>query len=383
MITFHIDGLIYGLQPHGGISRVFTNLINALERRNDCRVKLYLPTELKTRVTLPNHDQSVVYPSPRILRPGRLFCKLNESRASRAAARMWSSAREGVFLSSHYSTHADICIPQIQVMQDLIYEKFPELFATAKDRAHVNEKRNSIDAADGIIAPSKWSMLDCRGTYNLQQKATRIIPYAIDDRFRFKATQSAVEGFVAHHTDNEPFILHTGSRYLHKNFSALMAAFSRWDKRRKYRLVNVGGGPIQPHEAAIAKGLGIADRLSIVPGLSDDDLVVAYHAASAFVFPSMYEGFGLPVIEAIACGVPSAVSNASCLPEVGGDTPWYFNPYDSNQMLDALDQAVSATKVSPRLSEGISRTLGWNWDQVADQFYAVASEVEAACSCSG
>lgn len=377
MIRFHIDGLIFGLQPHGGISRVFTNLINAFSRRHDCEVTLYLPYNLKTNLVIPQHARTVTYPRLSQLRPSRVFTRWNRSREYKALTEMWSTAKSGVYLSSHYSTYDGIKLPQMQIIQDMIYESLPKLFASEKDRSHINDKRQCANAASAIVAPSSRSLQDASSAYDLSGKRTRIIPYAIDDVFRKSPSIGETELFRQRYSKSKPFILHTGSRYLHKNFAALMAAFSHWDKRHDFQLINVGGGAIKPEEAAMATGLGIADRVHMVSGLSDDELVIAYHAASAFVFPSLYEGFGFPVIEAISAGLPAAVSNASCLPEVGGGIPWYFDPTDSQQLLSALDQALSEPAQSSRIDAGRDRVFSFNWDDVAQQFVSLAEQMVA------
>lgn len=377
MLHFHIDGLIYGLQPHGGISRVFTNLIEALSARQDCEVTLYLPPNLRASQRLPNRTATVVYPETIDFRPRRIFESLNRSRASRAMNRMWSSVRNGVYLSSHYSTYPGIELPQLQIIQDTIYERFPDLFASNWDLQHVKDKFACIKAASCIVTPSVRSLEDTREFYDIDNKACFVVPYACDDNFRKTPVQNDLAVFREQHKLHEPFILHTGSRYLHKNFGALMAAYSQWDGKSEYMLVSVGAGRFSPVEASLARGLGIAHRITVIPSLNDQQLVTAYHAASAFVFPSLYEGFGFPVIEAIACGTPAAISNASCLPEVGGGTPWYFDPYNQKMMLVAIEQALMARRTDcDRIKNGKREILNRTWGDVAKKVADIARSIE-------
>ena len=117
----------------------------------------------------------------------------------------------------------------------------------------------------------------------------------------------------------------------------------------------------------------------MIPSLNDEQLVTAYHAASAFVFPSLYEGFGFPVIEAIACGTPAAVSNASCLPEVGGDTPEYFDPSSGRKMMESIESALQTNQTSDEaILRGQERVLESSWEEVAAQFLRVASHLNPA-----
>ncbi|HRU06377.1 MAG TPA: glycosyltransferase, partial [Candidatus Brocadiia bacterium] len=107
------------------------------------------------------------------------------------------------------------------------------------------------------------------------------------------------------------------------------------------------------------------------PRLDGRDLVTAYHAAAAFVFPSLYEGFGFPLIEAVSCGVPAAASNSSSLPEAGGDAPFYFDPTDGDAMLAALDAAVGVARDASRIREGMEWARRRTWDAVAEEYMQV------------
>ena len=128
-------------------------------------------------------------------------------------------------------------------------------------------------------------------------------------------------------------------------------------------------------EQTMIRCLGLAGRVSFCPDLSEDQLPVAYSAAAAVVVPALYEGFGLPVLEAVACGTPVASSNGGSLPEAGGDTPFYFDPYDGDQIVAALDGAVETPRDSERIRCGIRRAAERTWDDVFDEYLEIYRKV--------
>jgi alpha-1,3-rhamnosyl/mannosyltransferase len=374
-LPLHVDGLIFGLQSHGGISRVFNNLLAAFAQRSTVSVNLYLPGELLAELVLPASIQRLSYPAPMRIRPGRVFARLNARIAKYYEKRFWRGIKNGVFLSSHYSSPEGVRVPQVQMIQDMIYERLPSLFSTPRELAHVADKLRVARCATAIICPSEWSRRDVAEYYAIDRREIRVVPYAIDDVFRLGIDQAECESFRRNYLSGEPYLLHAGSRYLHKNFTALMAAYSRWPGRKSFRLVSVGGGPLSGAELALAHGLGIQDRLTAVPRLFERDLVAAYHAAAAFVFPSLYEGYGLPVLEARACGVPVACSRASCLPEVGGSAPWYFDPADGEEMVAAIENSLNCDRRGSRITADQTQAAARTWHDVANEVFDVCRSV--------
>jgi glycosyltransferase involved in cell wall biosynthesis len=371
MVRLYVDGLIFSRQPHGGISRVFSNLLVALARRDDIGITLHLCRDACHRAGEFPGVSVAFLPAPPRLRPSRFFGQLNAAWHSLALRKHWAQCGNGVFHSTFYSTHTALRIPQVLTIQDMIYEEFPTLFAGACAAHHVHDKAAAVQAAAALVFPSDASRRDAAKHYEVGSRPTAVIPYALDDGFRQGATPAEVLDFKRAHSGGMNIVLHTGSRYLHKNFGFLLCAFALWTGRDRYRLVAVGGGAVTSEESALIKGLGIEGRVSIIPALADRELVIAYHAASAFAFPSLSEGYGFPLLEAMACGVPTVALRAGSLPEVGQDVPLWVEPGDLSQMVAALDEAVRLGPSTPQVWRGVELATRRTWDDVAAEHVEV------------
>jgi glycosyltransferase involved in cell wall biosynthesis len=369
LLTLHVDGLIFGTGAHGGIRRVFRNLLHYLAVQRDVRIRLYIPS-LATLGTVGAGIEVVPYPLTTPLRPGRLFGTLNGLRQNRAVARMWRNARAGVFHSTYYSTSAALAIPQLLTMQDALYEEFPQYFSPDKWRIHTDQKRQAIAAADTVVFPSESARATTARYYPLDDKRTLIIPYAAETHFK-PAVEPAPP---SPHTGGRPFILFVGRRSGHKNFDGLLRTYARWKQRMDFALLAVGGGAPSIAELDLVRSLGIEAAVRFVSSLSDDELVTTYQAASALVVPSFSEGYGLPVMEGMACGTPIAASSGGALREVGGTCPAYFDAAATDDMLLALGEAVGLDRDSERIRRGIAVSHARRWEHVAEEYLAAYRE---------
>lgn len=379
-MRLHVDGFIYGRQSHGGIRRVFDNLLPAVALRGDVEVVLHLPPDSPGDGAAMRGVRSRVTPRAVRLRPGRVFSLLNTWLSRRAARRYWARLGGGVFQSTYYTTHRALRIPQVATIQDMIYEEFPEFFRDERARRHIADKAESAVAAAALVFPSEASRGAASKWYAFGSRPTAIIPYALDDVFRATPQVSDVDGFKRSYAAGEAFVLHTGSRYLHKNFGFLLRAFAAWPGRARYRLVAVGGDVVTPAEAETIASLGMEGRVTVIPALDRERLVLAYHAASAFVCPSLSEGYGFPLLEAMACGVPVVALRAGSLPEVGQDVPLWVSPGDLGAMVESLDEAVRRDARCESVGRGIRLARQRTWDDVADDYVRVYRVVAEAAN---
>ncbi|MEZ4663133.1 MAG: glycosyltransferase family 1 protein [Caldilineaceae bacterium] len=168
------------------------------------------------------------------------------------------------------------------------------------------------------------------------------------------------------------FLFYFGINKPHKNLPALIDAYAQWRTASAYPLVIAGAWDErypEAKQAAAQKNLG--DSVIFLGPIPDADLPALYAAATAFIFPSRYEGFGLPVLEAMACGTPVACSNTSSLPEVAGDAALLFAPDDINAIAGALTQLTdSSTRLRLR-ERGLQQAARFTWRRTAEQTLAV------------
>lgn len=185
---------------------------------------------------------------------------------------------------------------------------------------------------------------------------------------------SAFSCVVEPYQPGYPYLFCVGNRKGHKNELRLLQAFASASIDSSIRLVFSGPSSAELEEAA--RGLGVVERLSFLGRVEEGFLSSVYRGAIALVFPSLYEGFGLPVIESMACGTPVITSNTTALPEVAGDAALLVDPTDVAAITGAIEAIVGDETLRARLSaKGLERAKAFSWDLVADRVKAVLSEV--------
>ncbi|MBS0205670.1 MAG: glycosyltransferase family 4 protein [Planctomycetes bacterium] len=373
--SIHADGLIFGLQRHGGVHRATQNLLIGLERRRDVQLRTYLPEKTVSDMSWLPPECVQHVPAPIRLRPGRVFSQLNRTISARRISEMWGRLDAGVFLATYYSTYPSLRIPQITVIHDMIYELFPDLTLSPQQEKHKADKRQAIAAADVIVCPSDSARRDVESLCDTTGKILRVIPWGVESEYRPTDDSDQVRGFVEKITSGAPYLLYVGGRDGTKNFVPLAMAYSRWAGRRDIHLLSVGGGSFSNQENSIFRALRLTGRVHCVPALSNLDLVLAYNGASACVMPSLYEGYGFPVLEAMACGCPVAASNVSSLPEVGGDAAIYFDPTDHDSIVTALEEVIRVPKNGDRVARGLERAGELTWTRAVESLVETANEI--------
>jgi glycosyltransferase involved in cell wall biosynthesis len=229
--------------------------------------------------------------------------------------------------------------------------------------------------ASRIIALSESTKRDLLSKLSIPEEKIVVTALGVDSSFRRRADTAEVTDVLARYGVSQPFILSVGTIEPRKNLSTLLKALEAMPPpiREPYQLVIVGclgwkfGKLIDQIKSSPLSGK--IKRLGYLP---DDDLAAMYSGADLFVFPSFYEGFGLPVLEAMACGCPVVASSSSSIPEVAGDAAILIDPTDHLALAAAMKQVLEDPRLARRLSEaGTLRSARYTWDRTARETLAV------------
>lgn len=242
--------------------------------------------------------------------------------------------------------------PIVITFHDLIHEKF-----MAYDLRTLTNKKNVLNRADRIIAVSQNSKDDLQEYYKIPEK--RILVVHLASSF---ASQEGLDK----EAPEEDYLLYVGSRNLYKNFSFFVKAISSLlvDHPGLF-LYCTGGGKFTTEEHTLFRELKIEGKVKLFSG-TDENLRKIYAHALAFFCPSLYEGFGIPLLEAMNCGCPIAASDTSSLPEVAGEAALYFNPTDKDSILAAANTLVTEPHTrSELMRKGYLRARDFSWPKTA------------------
>ncbi len=258
--------------------------------------------------------------------------------------------------------------PTVLTVYDVIPLRFP---ATVSRRARLLFRLTlalALRAADAVLCISKATARDVQALFSVPEERIHVTPLAADAYFRPVASQER-EALVNRLGLPDRYVLYVGSNKPHKNLERLVRA---WALVCPDDVTLVIAGPWLPaHSAprALAARLGLDGRqVRFLGPVPERDLPALYSGALGFVFPSLYEGFGLPVLEAMACGTPVACSRAGSLPEVAGEAALYFDPTDVTDIASTVQLLLEDENVRASLrSAGLARAAHFTWERTASQ----------------
>ena len=246
-------------------------------------------------------------------------------------------------------------IPGVVTIHDLIFLRHPEYYHWWDVEIYRRKFKSTLKEASRIIAISECTKRDILYYGDFPEDKIDVIYQGCSNRFRKSVSEADKSRVKAKYNLSDNFILNVGSIEARKN--VLLAVKALGCLLDSFRMVIVGKHTKYTDEViAYVKKNGLEDRVQILHGIPDDDLPVIYHLAKVFVYPSRYEGFGIPIIEAIQTGLPVVACTGSCLEEAGGPDCLYVSPDDVEGMANAIKQAIAEKDVRvPRAQEYIKR----------------------------
>ncbi len=258
----------------------------------------------------------------------------------------------------------------VVTVHDLIYMIYPQ-FYEADFRTHMNQwVAASVAAADHVIAVSECTKRDLETRLHASAQKITVTPEAAGEEFR-PVDGAETASVRARYRLTGEYVLAVGLAQPRKNITALLHVFKELlvNGLTGWQLVVVGGYPVASCVIPqLVRDLGLSEHVVIAGYVPRDDLPRLYSGAGLFVFPSLYEGFGLPVLEAMACGAPVICSNTSSLPEVAGDSALTVDPTDPSSIREAVSKCIGDPGLREALrAKGLVRAKQFTWRRAAEQ----------------
>ncbi|MGA2113544.1 MAG: glycosyltransferase family 1 protein [Bryobacteraceae bacterium] len=285
-------------------------------------------------------------------------------------------------LHVQYTAPVGCTAPVVVTVHDVSFLEHPEYFTRQRAWQLQYTVRRTVKRAARILTPTEFSRRSILKVYgDLDEDKVVVVPNAAGPAFRPLPRGAAAPQVASRFGIFTPFVLAVGDLQPRKNQIGLIRAFARLVRaypQLRHNLVLAGketwfAGRVRD----AARESGVADRIQFTGFVSDDELQQLYNACDLFVFPSFYEGFGLPALEAMACGRAVACSNVTALPEVVDSAAILFDPYSTDEMVRALADLLLDADLRARMERlGTQRAAQFSWQKAADLalevFHAVA-----------
>jgi glycosyltransferase involved in cell wall biosynthesis len=350
------DHQIFSGQKFGGISRYFYELMNHSKGLFDYEVsglfsenEYVRPLQVYRRFPIQSHFKG----------KGRIVNYLNKLDSIQKIKK----GNYDVLHPTYYDPYVlqKKTKPLIITVYDMIHELFPNYFQ--HDRITVKNKKDMILNADKIIAISE----------NTKKNILKLYPEI--DQEKIIVIYLGTSYKILDNTKKENYILYTGQRSEYKNYKSFLIAIAPLLLKYDLNLICTGQS-FNSLEEQIMDDLHITKRITC-KFVSDEELIGLYSKAIIFVFPSFYEGFGIPVLEAFAAGCPAVLSNTSSLPEIGGNAALYFDPYSIEDMRSIIEKVIISPSLQVELiNKGKEQVKKYSWSRCAEDTAKVYEMME-------
>ena len=366
------DHTAFQFQRYGGISRYFYELITRLSTKEDVEISLFHGLHIN-EYTLSEHKQNFdsywgykwKYKKPAAKYISLIFAIPNR------------------ILFDNYMRSSDVTIyhptyymkglkqnrkaPIVITVYDMIHELYPDQFIDSW--FVIKAKKRAISLANVIIAISENTKKDLVRIYDVPESKIKVIYLASSLQ---SSNPISIDELKKEHGIKRPYILYVGDRRTYKNFKVLFDSYIN-NLSDDFDLICFGGGKFKNNEL---KNINNRTKNSMIQLNGSDDLLASlYKHAFCFVYPSLYEGFGIPPLEAMSMGCPVIASNASSIPEVVGDAAILFDPSSKNELIDAIESLCDESKRNDLIKRGFEQEKKFSWDKMASETLAIYKSI--------
>jgi len=340
------DNIIFSLQKSGGGSRVWANIIQRHLRRPDAII--LERSDAMSNVYRKEFKIPATYQDHRLPLPVGRYCNFQQN--------FFDSGRY-IFHSSYFRVNTSRQCINITTVHDMVYEKF---ISGPGAWLHKRQKKHALRNSDVIVCISEHTKQDLLEFYPFcAEKHLLVIPNGVDrDTFAARHTSGSIP-------PARPYFLYIGHRAYLKGFHLVLDALDRIEP--DFECVVVGSSFTEIENDLIAQRK-LTNRIRNVGRINDAELVRYYGEANFFFFPSLYEGFGIPPLEAMAARCPVVASNRSSIPEVVGEAAILFDPDDFQSLEFALKRIQESSVRANLVQKGTERVTHFTWDGAASSY---------------
>lgn len=352
-------------QSYGGISRYYTTLayeLSLLKEETCIFAGLHRNNYLSGLPSANFRGLNIGYYPPKTAKP---FHFLNHA-LTQVQINRWGA---DIVHETYYSSLPKLGskVMRVTTAYDMIHEIFPDDFPV-NDRT-TDHKKRTFDRVDHIISISHSTKRDLLKYFDIEESKISVVHLGVDI--------AKYHAIVNYENRQRPFLLYVGARGGYKNFCSVLRAIAcSCSLKKEFDMIAFGGGKFSADETALIRELGFKDsQVEQVSG-SDDVLVGLYRQAEAFIYPSLYEGFGLPPLEAMAAGCPVICSNNSSIPEVVNNAGEYFDPKDCESIASAIENVTRSSELKSKLIQaGFDNVKKFSWVNCARETMSIYNQL--------
>lgn len=345
MLNILFDHQTFSMQYYGGISRYFANIHHTIAGQNDVTSDI--------SILRSNNHYIQDFPAPlnnafgKILLKKQKKCfKWNKIYSAYRLKKNDYDILHPTYYNPYFLKHTHK--PYVITVHDMIHELYPEFFEPGDE--FVRYKRLCVENAAHIIAISSSTKEDLKNILGIEDSRISVIHHGFNPELSISANVHSPQ-------PTSDYLLYVGDRRGYKNFSRFVTAIvPLLEKNPSIMLICAGGGPLQSAEQELLLRLKIQSRVTQA-GISDSQLSLLYKNAIAFIYPSLYEGFGLPILEAFQNNCPVIASDNECFREIGKDALAYFDPLDKQDILSTIERVIGNTNEKNILVENGQQLL--------------------------
>lgn len=357
------DQQVFLLQQYGGISRYLCSLVRQLSLLPPLSAQVFAPLHANQNLAGLEgalfQGRLISWRNPKLV---RLAMYASKFLARREIVRFRPDIiHETYYSEDDFNTNG---ARRVLTVYDLIHERYPTLFVNSEGTSR--PKMAAANRADHVICISESTRRDLVDYCGVPFEKTSVVYLGVDVNF----VMASIEKQRCH---IRPYLLYVGARGGYKNFDRFVRAFAKSPRLRKdFDLLCFGGGQLVDSEQQMISDVGLRPDQVIQIGGGDEVLVSLYQQAEAFVYPSLYEGFGIPPLEAMAVGCPVICSNSSSLPEVVGTAAEIFDPLDEEAIMSAMELVIeSSSRRTALIEAGRARYKEFTWEKCALETEAI------------